>query len=607
MPQRTIAEMMTGVYRHDFVLPAIQREFVWNRSQVCRLFDSIMRGYPIGTFLTWKVPAERVGDYVFYDFIRDYHQRDHPYCPSLKPDGGNPITAVLDGQQRLTALNVGLRGSHAEKLPRLWWNNPQAFPVKHLYLDLRGAGGEEELGLSYDFRFLATEEAEDGTTKNGAEWFKVSHVLNMEDQFGVIQYLQKLELANDPVVTKTLVKLYSVVHTDRLINYYEEESDDLDKVLNIFIRVNSSGTALSYSDLLLSVATAQWKELDARDAIRELVDELNKIGQGFNFSKDLVLKTGLVILDKGDIRFQLRNFDRDTMQQLESGWNQLRRKLLLAAELLHQFGFSRDNLAANSVLIPITYYLHHRDLDQSYLTNQHSAGDRTAARRWVLKSLLKTGVWGSSLDQLLVGLRKAIKEQGAGGWPTLAVEAEMSRRGKSLQFESAELDDLVRQEYGKRAYAVLATLYSLADTTTTVHVDHIFPHSRFTSARLSKAGFDRAEIAELADLAEQVCNLQLLPGPVNVQKQAMLPLDWLAQHYADDAQRNMWLTTYDAQGLPADIGDFRKFALQRRERMRKRLADILGVDLSHPAEVVAPTSETMDAVDEQAEMLTAQG
>ncbi len=130
MPQRTIADVLKGIFQHDFILPAIQREFVWNKSQICRLFDSLMLGYPIGTFLTWKVPQERASDYVYYDFVREYHQKDNPYCPVLKPPTGKPLTAVLDGQQRLTALNIGLRGSHADKAPRLWWNNPHAFFVR---------------------------------------------------------------------------------------------------------------------------------------------------------------------------------------------------------------------------------------------------------------------------------------------------------------------------------------------------------------------------------------------------------------------------------------------------------------------------------------------
>ena len=61
------------------------------------------------------------------------------------------------------------------------------------------------------------------------------------------------------MANRTLSKLHSVIHVNKTISYYLEKSTELDKVLNIFIRVNSGGTTLSYSDLLLSFATASGK------------------------------------------------------------------------------------------------------------------------------------------------------------------------------------------------------------------------------------------------------------------------------------------------------------------------------------------------------------
>ena len=67
------------------------------------------------------------------------------------------VTAVLDGQQRFTALNIGLRGSHAEKLPYKRWTSDYAFPKKQLHLNLRSRAGDDELGLKYEFAFLEKE------------------------------------------------------------------------------------------------------------------------------------------------------------------------------------------------------------------------------------------------------------------------------------------------------------------------------------------------------------------------------------------------------------------------------------------------------------------
>ena len=113
----TIENALRRIESHEYVLPAIQREFVWQPEQVCTLFESLMQGYPFGEFMLWRVNPENADLYRWYDFVREYHQRDNPHCPELSPIHGRPVTAVLDGQQRLTAFNIGLRGSMARKIP----------------------------------------------------------------------------------------------------------------------------------------------------------------------------------------------------------------------------------------------------------------------------------------------------------------------------------------------------------------------------------------------------------------------------------------------------------------------------------------------------------
>ena len=94
----------------NFVLPAIQHEFVWKPDQIYKFYDSLMQGYPFGTFLYWRVAAENSSKFKFYEFMRHYHERDNPHCTPIEDDPTGPLTAVLDGQQRLTALNIGFRG-----------------------------------------------------------------------------------------------------------------------------------------------------------------------------------------------------------------------------------------------------------------------------------------------------------------------------------------------------------------------------------------------------------------------------------------------------------------------------------------------------------------
>lgn len=100
----TIKEALDSIASHEYVLPAIQREFVWSTEQICDLFDSLMQGYPFGEFLFWRIAPENSAEYRCYDFVREYHQRDAPHCPDLGVLPNKALTAVLDGQQRLTAF-----------------------------------------------------------------------------------------------------------------------------------------------------------------------------------------------------------------------------------------------------------------------------------------------------------------------------------------------------------------------------------------------------------------------------------------------------------------------------------------------------------------------
>ena len=265
---KTIDETLREVAHRHLVLPAIQREFVWRPSQIRSLFDSIMQGYPFGTLLYWRVDAENSGNFQFYDFVLNYHQKDNPHCTPLGPMYNQQLTAVLDGQQRLTALNIGLRGSMAWKRPRFHWTSPWAFPTRKLYIDLLWQPPEdEETGAKYRFSFLIPDRVKSADEKEC--WFLVGDILSMRDMDEVWEFVSNLELSpeHEKLARRTLVRLYRVVYDLPLIAFYQEEDQELDKVLQIFIRMNSGGTILSYSDMLLSVAVAQWDELDAREEI----------------------------------------------------------------------------------------------------------------------------------------------------------------------------------------------------------------------------------------------------------------------------------------------------------------------------------------------------
>ncbi|MDE0680417.1 MAG: DUF262 domain-containing protein, partial [Gammaproteobacteria bacterium] len=415
---QTIKKTLDEIHCHDLVLPAIQREFVWRPEQIGRLFDSLMQGYPFGTFLYWRVAAENSGKFEFYDFVRDYHERDNPHCPRLGRLPNQKLTAVLDGQQRLTALNIRLRGSMAWKLPRLWWNNPNAFPKRQLYLDLLWQPHEDNDDAStYRFEFLTEKQLEDAD--DAPCWFPVPEILQMKNAGPAMTKWLNSRLPQEQVdqAHETLWHLFQVIRERKSVAYYEIDSQDLHTVLQIFIRMNSGGTVLSYSDLLLSIAVAQWQKHDAREEIHGLVDQLNSIGTGFSFSKDLVLKAGLMLSDIGSVGFKVDNFNRANMDIFESKWGGIKQALTLTVELVADFGFNGQTLTAHNAILPIAYYLYKSEHKSAFRTSGTFKDDRNFIREWLIRSLLKRGIWGSGLDTLLTNLRRTISKHGGDGYP----------------------------------------------------------------------------------------------------------------------------------------------------------------------------------------------
>ena len=69
-----IRQAVQNILDGKYVLPAIQREFIWEPEQIELLFDSLLRGYPISSFLFWEVPRNQVKDWQFYKFLTNYHE-----------------------------------------------------------------------------------------------------------------------------------------------------------------------------------------------------------------------------------------------------------------------------------------------------------------------------------------------------------------------------------------------------------------------------------------------------------------------------------------------------------------------------------------------------
>ena len=529
-----VSDIIRQVNR-DVYLPAIQREFVWGTDRIERLFDSIMADFPIGSFLYWRLKQENKDDWPVYEFIRDY-DRESAHNPSANMAGiTKDITLVLDGQQRITSLLVGLRGSYRYFYYR--WRKTRLF-LNLLKPPVPNEDTPEE--LTYGFAFRESAEPDGASPQL---WYMVGRILDFEDaedaKSDMRPHLAALSDDQRENANKLIGRLHNRIHTTLVGNYYEEKSQDYDKVLQIFVRANSAGQSLEYSDLLLSTATAKWETLDARSEIHDFTDSLNEIGNGYSFGKDFVLKACLYLTENLPIQYKVKNFTRTNLRAIEGNWDKIKESLSATVRLISRFGFNSKNVVAPLALLPIAFYLMKRG-DPSFDTSSRAedADAQVAIRKWFIFSTLKNAFGGSS-DTTLTRLRELLNDCG----PTSPFPAEIlyTSLGIEPRLSDAEIDRILGYAYqGRYTNLILSLLYPDRDWKDAVfHEDHIFPQSEFKVRALRKRGYDDAKVQSYISKYNVLPNLQLLTESENLSKNAT-PFDvWIQTR--DAAFRNRHL------------------------------------------------------------------
>lgn len=240
---QTIEETLSQVPKPDLVLPAMQREFVRRLERICRLFDSLMQVFRPERLLDSKVTPENSDKFKFYGFVLEYHERDSRHCLPLLPMPSTALTAPLDGQQRLAALNVGRCGSVMRKLPRGRWNNPEAFPKRHPYLDsVWNVRKDNDEGSGYRFSFRRENEPSQRTNPTDYESecrFQVGEMLSMASGPAMFLWLNKrLDRWHTYYAYESLDWLHGAVQKNQLVaEHFRSVSAQTDLTRRVLARI----------------------------------------------------------------------------------------------------------------------------------------------------------------------------------------------------------------------------------------------------------------------------------------------------------------------------------------------------------------------------------
>jgi uncharacterized protein with ParB-like and HNH nuclease domain len=579
-PPITIAQAIDNIERNFYLLPAIQREFVWKPHQIEQLFDSIMRNYPIHSFLFWNVEGGTKSQYRFYSFLREYVQDFKTHNPEFNTVGTNDFVAVLDGQQRLTALYIGLKGSYAQKKPKAWRTYTEDnYPTKYLYLNILSHAPEEQ-NAAYEFRFLSKPESE----REKGKWFRVGEILSLRDYYAFNQYMNKNGYGENEFSAKALATLHRIVHLDPAINYFLEKEQNIDKALNIFIRINSGGQPLSFSDLLMSIAVANWNQLNARKEIHGLVDEVFR--KGFRISSDFVLRVFLYLHIK-DIRYKVNNFTTQNVQLFEGNWHKIRSAIISVFELVKDnYGYTEKTLPSFLALLPIIYYVYHKGISNEIVQKTVCTQDRAVIKKWLAQVLVKR-VFGGTTDALLINIRNVFTSNVEKTpfsnsftlFPAGEIAATLRGTVKDMSLDNDYIDSLLQrtQKDDSLAFSILSLLYPHYDYKHgNYHKDHVFAASFFKKENLIASNIPNEKHDFYLNLEHynSILNLQILDGNENMSKQDKYLEQWVSE---ECTRQGVTREKFISDHLLPDITDFNRFEefiSKRRVILRENLKTI---------------------------------
>ena len=549
----------------SLLLPDIQREYVWDVNEIEDLFESIVDEYPIGSCIFWKTKRKVINDEKpnLYYFVTKFEKgkTKNEKVPDVLADDYD-YYIVLDGQQRITSMNIALNGSYkyykgGRGHSRL---NPKSWVEKELYYDLDFHNNknteEDEEHPRKRFRFLAKDEL------NG-NYYKVKELLAFNQLIDFSRFMFDNHFDNESC--NDLSKLFERLHDSSgngLIHYYCINEKSYDDALDIFVRVNSTGRKLSKSDLLFSTLIDGWKE--GKENIEKVLGTMNSKGDGFSFSRDYLMRLCLVLVD-ADPKLKIKSFSHSIVQAIRGKWNDIESALDKLSSLLADIGLCDENLTSYNATMPIAYYLYRGGEIDDDLSKKE-------ARKFLSVSLAKR-LFGVAGNSALYSTRNAIKEI---DFKTTQFSLDLFKTvtlvgGRTFIVDEAEIDRwLDTYEKGQSTYILLSLLYpNLKLSQVSFHQDHCHPYVGFDDKNIKPLGLSDDKVAEWRKKRNLLPNLQFLEGSENESKNKT-PLKIWVEVEGNDFK-------YHPDGVSLELKDFDDFFEKRRSIMKNELKTIFGL------------------------------
>ncbi|MFN8258146.1 MAG: DUF262 domain-containing protein [Bacteroidales bacterium] len=389
----TLKDVIKEISSGRIVLPVIQRELVWEQDKIIALFETVLKGESFGGIMTVIDPAKREPLFEFRKFISHFQHGqliESKKIPKLEEE----TTYIIDGQQRLSAFYIGIKGEY---------NN------ETLFFDLYS---ENEHG-NYNFEFRKDFENlpklvdnYDGTAKVKPLWYKVSDLYTRFEDGGYdhknfcddfcFELDENMRAENKKRIEDNLYKMQVAFFNSPIVglcgvpvNRNQSIIQNRLNIVHLFQKLNQGGTILSGLELMRSVLKAYSAENET--FLNEVKSKYSDIG----FNQDEIIK--LVFLLQDNHTKDITDIDQADSDFISNKGIRIKAAIDGTRNFLRHAGLYEYFMACKPSLIPlplIAYHLFHlshipdEDLSGYFDNNETFNLDFEPIRRWLLLSIL---------------------------------------------------------------------------------------------------------------------------------------------------------------------------------------------------------------------------
>jgi hypothetical protein len=482
-----------------YSLPAIQRPYVWKEKQIAMLFDSILRSYPLGVLMIWKTKK----DLSTRSFGRDWKSgEDYALNKEIPVKTKN---VILDGQQRLQSLLIGMRGTYNGK--SLYFN---------LLSEPKIADKTAQGDMAYEFKFFAKQPTD-------RRWIAVRE-LSQSNVTSVTKLAKAIIGEGDSPMARSFDLVVENIETFRVrvgdLNYLgyillDETADHNlirteEDIVEIFVRSNSGGTKLNKSDLLFSLLSSRWEPAYAN--IRSLEKEI--ASADFDFTRDYILKATLMCIGEG-AAYKIDKFKKpEVLEKVEREWDDISSAFSDVITFLQTRTpvISRKSLVSANSLLPLIAMRH------GMSTAEWTAFDQSKAAEYILRTSLARS-FGAGKDDLLDKLRDSM----VGGFELNKVFAVLKAANRSIDFSATKVWAISYKDRASVYFALSKVVKGFSlDQMSGTNIDHVIPKALMKGREKD---------------VNQLANLTVLTESDNKSKGKKLLADWLSE-MDDETLRN---------------------------------------------------------------------